>query len=276
MPGGLVAAAISPHTPFLIDEANTPARLRGVLAGCHELGRLIRGLSPDLLVINSSHWNAPFFWCVSSPARHRGRCISDKDDHRILERDYDYPGDPAFGRALVAAIVQAGLPAQAADDPDLRWDYGVYIPAMFISPDSRLPVVVLSSCLMASLDECRRVGGLIDVIARQIGRRAVFVASTAFAHKLQLDPESSPPPDHLAADLSFIGLIRDGRLAEARARLPAYAAQVHAELAGRTLATFLGCFDEARTPVAVHALGDYGHSSGSGNYTLAVVPQHGT
>src|SRR4051794_2139717 len=76
--GGLIAAAITPHTPFLLDEAATPQRLHGVLAGCHALGQLIRSLTPDLLVINSSHWNTPFLWYVAAHPRHRGRCISDK------------------------------------------------------------------------------------------------------------------------------------------------------------------------------------------------------
>ena len=271
-PPGLVAAAIAPHTPFLIDEAATPPRLHGVLAGCRELGRLIRDLAPDVLVINSSHWNAPFLWYVATAARHRGRCISDKDNHPIAARDYDYPGDPAFAQALVAALTAVGLPASAAA-PGPSWDYGLLVPARFIDPDGHLPIVPLSSCLMATLDECRGVGRLIGDTAVRSGRRVAFIASTSFAHRLETNPETAPPPETLAADLSFIGLLREGRLAAARERLPAYAAQVHAELAGRTLATFLGCFDESHTPVLAHALGDYGHSSGSGNFTLAVTPR---
>jgi 3,4-dihydroxyphenylacetate 2,3-dioxygenase len=272
MAGGLIAAAIAPHTPFLLDEANTPPRLHGVLAGCRDLGRLIRGLAPDLLVINSSHWNTPFLWYVTSHNRHRGRCISDKDDHQIGTRDYDYPGDPEFAHALAGAIAADGLPSGEADDPMLSWDYGVYVPAKFVSPDATMRVVVLSTCLMATLSECRRVGGLIDSVARQTGRRTIFIASTAFAHKLVLEPENAPPPEHLEADLAFIGLLRDGRLADAWTRLPSYAATVHAELAGRSLATFLGGFDPA-VRVTPHALGEYGHSSGSGNFTLALVRQ---
>lgn len=272
MAGGLIAAAIAPHTPFLLDEAHTPPRLRGVLAGCHELGRLIRGLAPDLLVINSSHWNTPFLWYVTSHKRHRGRIISDKDDHQIGTRDYDYSGDPEFAHALAAAIAADGLPSGEADDPTLSWDYGVYVPANFISPDAKLRIVVLSTCLMATLAECRRVGSLVDRVARQTGRRTVFIASTAFAHKLAVDPENEPPPAHREADLAFIGLLRDGRFAEAWTRLPSYAAQVHAELAGRSLAIFLGGFDPA-APVTPHALGEYGHSSGSGNFALALVRQ---
>ncbi len=271
-PAGLIAAAIAPHTPFLIDEAATPARLHGVLEGCRELGRLIRDLAPDVLVINSSHWNAPFLWYAATAEHHRGRCISDKDDHAILERQYDYPGDPEFARALVATIAAAGLPASEAPAGP-QWDYGLYVPARFVDPDGRLPIVPLSSCLMATLDECRRVGRLIGETARHTGRRVAFIASTSFAHRLETNPDSAPPPEHLAADLAFIGLLRAGKLAEAGERLPAYAAQVHAELAGRTLATFLGCFDESHTPVLTHALGDYGHSSGSGNFTLAVTPR---
>jgi 3,4-dihydroxyphenylacetate 2,3-dioxygenase len=270
MAGGLIAAAIAPHTPFLLDEARTPARLQGVLAGCRELGQLVRGLAPDLLVINSSHWNTPFLWYVTSQDRHRGRCISDKDDHEIGARDYDYPGDPEFAHALAGAIANDGLPSGEANDPALSWDYGVYVPANFISPDARMRVVVLSTCLMATLAECRRVGGLIDKVARQTGRRTVFIASTAFAHKLVLDPENEPPPEHREADRAFIGLLRQGYLAEAWAQLPSYAATVHAELAGRGLATFLGGFAPA-AQVTPYALGEYGHSSGSGNFTLALV-----
>jgi 3,4-dihydroxyphenylacetate 2,3-dioxygenase len=270
MAGGLIATAITPHTPFLLDEAATPLRLQGVLAGCRELGRLIRGLAPDLLVINSSHWNTPFLWYVTSHIRHRGRIISDKDDHQIGMRDYDYPGDPEFAHALASAIAGDGLPSGETADPTLSWDYGVYVPAHFIAPEAKMRVVVLSTCLMATLAECRRVGGLIDTVARQNGKRTVFIASTAFAHKLVLEPEDEPLPEHRRADDAFIGLLREGRLADAWTRLPSYAAQVYAELAGRSLAIFLGGFDPA-AQVTPHALGEYGHSSGTGNFTLALV-----
>jgi len=266
--GGLIAAAVAPHTPFLLGP-EVPARLRGVRDGCRELGRLARALEPDLLVINSSHWNTPFLWYVTGQEHHRGRCTSDKDKHWIPPANYDYPGDPNFAHALADAIAGRGLPSGVTTDTSLAWDYGSYVPASFLAPDIPIPVVILSCCLMATLEECADVARLIDATARRLGRRAVFVASTCFAHKLEAEPECAPSPEILAADLAYIDLLRRGRLVEAWAQLPEYAAKVYAELAGRSLAMFLGSVADA--PVIPHALGEYGHSSGSGNFAIALV-----
>src|SRR5260370_33605138 len=96
---------------------------------------------------------------------------------------YDRPGDPEFGRALAAGIAASGMHATAFDAADFVWDYGTCIPLLHLDPEQRIPVVLLSTCMMASRDDCRRVGAIIRRTAEDTGKRIVFVASSAFAHR---------------------------------------------------------------------------------------------
>ena len=86
-------------------------------------------------------------------------------------------------------------------------------------------------------------------------------------------PASWPTKPHQALDHEFMGLLRDGRLGEARRFLDVYARETHVEMGGRNLASMLGVLDgmpAARLQGALY--GEYGPSSGAGhtNFGIAV------
>ncbi|HEV2673459.1 MAG TPA: hypothetical protein VGV37_02890 [Aliidongia sp.] len=269
MAGRLLASVVTPHSPKLVDPTDIPKYAHGILAGAQALGAAVCALEPDLLVVQSSHWATPFLWFVSGAARHRGIC-RDPDASRTLELPYDRAGDPAFAEALIESIQAAGMPASAAPEADLAWDYGSAVPLHLLDPHNRLPVVRLSTCLMASLDEGIRLGGLIRDTAQKLGRRVVFIASTAFAARMVRGPQAWPPEAALAADRHFLKLLTDGEIAAAKAALPNYAQASQIEMGGRPLATFLGCLDEAAERYEGERFGDYGAIAGSGHVSIAV------
>lgn len=269
MAGRLLASVVTPHSPKLVDRAGVPSYARGILAGTEALGAAVRALEPDLLVVQSSHWATPFLWFVSASDPHRGIC-RDPDASRAIELPYDRPGDPPFAQALIGLMREAGMPASSA--PDRAWDYGSAVPLHLLDPENRLPVVLLSTCMNATLEEGLRVGGLIRYAAETTGRRVVFVASTAFAARMVRGPQAWPPKAALAADRHFLKLVTDGEIAEARAALPAYAEASQIEMGGRPLATFLGCLDETAMRHSGERFGDYGAIAGSGHVSIAVTP----
>jgi aromatic ring-opening dioxygenase catalytic subunit (LigB family) len=264
----LLASVVTPHSPKLIGP-DIPDDARGIQAGARALGDAVRALEPDLLVVQSSHWATPFLWFVSPEERHRGTC-RDPDASRALELPYDRPGDACFAQALIDGIRAAGMPVAAG--PDRSWDYGSAVPLHMLDPDNCLPVVLLSTCLLASLDECLRVGGLIRSAAETTGRRTIFVASTAFAARMVRGPQAWPPEAALVADRHFLQLVTDGEIAAAKAALPAYAAASNVEMGARPLGTFLGCLDET-TLHRGERYGDYGAIAGSGHVSIAVTPR---
>lgn len=270
MAGRLLASVVTPHSPKLADPAQVPDYARGILAGAEALGAAVRALEPDLLVVQSSHWATPFLWFVAAQAHHRGIC-RDPDASRVLELPYDRPGDPRFARALIDGIRDAGMPVAPAPGDDLAWDYGSAVPLKTLDPESRLPVVLLSTCMIASLDEGLRLGGLIRHAAEATGRRVVFVASTAFAARMVRGPQPWPPEAAQAADRHFLKLVIEGEIAAAKAALPAYAVASHIEMGARPLATFLGVLDETAERYCGERFGDYGAIAGSGHVSIAVT-----
>jgi aromatic ring-opening dioxygenase catalytic subunit (LigB family) len=264
----LLASVVTPHSPKLVGP-DVPDYAVGILSGAQALGAAVRALRPDLLVVQSAHWATPFLWFVGAETRHRGVC-RDPDASETLALDYDRPGDPDFARALIDLIRDNGMPV--APGPERAWDYGGAVPLRLLDPDGGLPVVLLSTCLNATLDEGLRIGGLIRRAAGATRRRVVFVASTAFAARMVRGPQLWPPEAALAADRHFLTLITDGLIADAKAALPAYAEASNVEMGARPLATFLGCLEDGA--YRGERFGDYGAIGGSGHVSIMVAANY--
>ena len=274
MSGAVVVSAVASHTPRIGIEANAPAFLHGVIAGEYAMGRAIQALQPDLIVLQSAHWVTTFTWYVTCQPRHQGICVSDELPDLIPGVAYDRPGDPEFGALLVEAIRAKGLLAGRNETPHYKWDYGSFVPLRYLDPPQRIPVVTMGTCILADLDECYRVGEAVRDAAAQSRKRVAFVASSALSHRLVRDPASWPLPEHQALDRRFLGMLGEGRLAEARQFLPGYAAATQVEMGGRNLATMLGALDGvAPERLAGEQYGGYGPSSGAGHTNFALRVQ---
>lgn len=272
---GVIAATIAAHVPTLGLARNTPDYQRTLVSAERELGDLVRRkLKPDVWVIVSSHWVATFDWPVTCQPRHVGHCVADEAPQLIPGRPYDYPGDAEFAEALVDAFNAGGVPAVRNDSAYFQWDYGTFVPLQHLDPTGDVPVVALPSVLMSNLDECMRAGGLVHETARRLGRRAVFVTSSALSHVLVRGRENWPLPERIEADRRFVDQLKAGRIDEATSGFGEYSRFVGAEMGGRPLATLLGV---ARAMAADDGAllgcqyGKYAQSSGSGNIVMALA-----
>jgi 3,4-dihydroxyphenylacetate 2,3-dioxygenase len=272
--GGIVISAIASHTPRIGIEATAPDFLRGVIAGGYALGRAIKALAPDVIVLQSAHWVTTFTWYLTCQARHRGVCVSDELPDLIPGIGYDRPGDPSFGAAIVEEIKGRGLMSGRNETPHYKWDYGSFVPLQYLDPAQRIPVVTMGTCVLADLDECYLVGAAIREAAEKSGKRVAFVASSALSHRLVRDPAAWPLPAHQALDREFIAMLAAGRTVEARRFLDTYAEETHVEMRGRNIATMLGVLDGIpANRLSGAEYGEYGPSSGAGHTNFAVRVQ---
>jgi 3,4-dihydroxyphenylacetate 2,3-dioxygenase len=135
-------------------------------------------------------------------------------------------------------------------------------------------VVCLPAVLMASHEECLRAGAAVHATAKRLGRRVVFVTSSAFSHILARGRQNWPTPERVAADHRFINRLKEGALNDAIGGFTEYSRFVGAEMGGRPLATMLGVAQamakEGKTIVG-RQYGDYAQSSGSGNAVLLMT-----
>lgn len=187
---------------------------------------------------------------------------------------YKYRGDPEFAAALLEGFDAAEVPCAANDLPHFEWDYGTYVPMQYIDPDAEVPIVCLPSVLLASHEECLRAGTAVHATAKRLGRRAVFVTSSAFSHALTRGRQNWPIPERVAADHRFINRLKEGDLNQAIGDFSEYSRFVVAEMSGKPLATMLGAAKAMAgggTAAAGRQYGDYAQSSGSGNAVLLMA-----
>jgi 3,4-dihydroxyphenylacetate 2,3-dioxygenase len=275
MQGGLIAVAVAPHAPRLGIEERVPGFQRGLIDGMKQMGEALRGLRPDLFVVNSAHWVSTFNWYATLQDPHRGVCVADEAPDLMPGTPYERKGDAAFAGALVEKLKAVGIPALANDSPHYQWDYAGLVPLLYLDPDAEVPVVQISAVHAGALDEAAKVGQLLDEVAQATGRRVCVIASTALSHALERGPEKWPTPERIELDKRLIGLLERGEVARLREWLPAYSDAAVAEMGGRVLALMCGAL------AALHAragalrgrlFGAYAQSSGSGNASVAVVP----
>jgi 3,4-dihydroxyphenylacetate 2,3-dioxygenase len=270
---GVLAAITVPHVPTLSRAEITPDYQRTLVDAERRLGETLRAAKPDLWVIASAHWVSTFNWFATCQPMHQGICVADEAPDLVSGLPYRYRGDPEFAGALIEAWNAASIPAVRNDSPHYSWDYGTYVPLSHLDPKAEVAVVGVPTVLMADLGESRRAGALIHATAQRLGRRVVFVASTALSHALVRGRQHMPTPERVALDQRFIGLMTAGKTAELVDWLPQFSREAVAEMGGRVLATMLGCLEAMRQDggaLACEMIGDYAQSSGSGNVNLCV------
>ena len=179
----LVGAFATSHVLFGSPEGDEQA-VR-VVEGMNEIGRRIRRLQPDLLlVIGSDHLfnintrlQPPFAVGMSDVFEPLGDMDVDTTPVK---------GDRAFATALCRRAADRFDLAQLEE---LRPDHGLMIPLMFVDQDRRFPVVpVLVNTSMTPSPTARRCAALADVLAEAIredlpaGHRVVALGTGGLSH----------------------------------------------------------------------------------------------
>jgi len=275
MSAGIIALATVAHVPTLSRAEITPDFQQTLVAGARKLGEELRALKPDLWIVASTHWVSTFNWFATCQAVHEGVCVADEAPDLVPGIPYRYRGDPQLAGELVAEWKRCNVPAERNDSAHYTWDYGTFVPLSHLDPAAQLGVVGVPSVLMADLAECGRAGAAIHAVAKRLGRRAVFVASTALSHALVRGRQHMPTAQRVALDQRFIEYYKAGQIQALIDWLPAFSREAVAEMGGRVLATMLGCAQAvaaegvAFTPAMY---GGYAQSSGSGNAVLCLRP----
>jgi aromatic ring-opening dioxygenase catalytic subunit (LigB family) len=273
---GVIAAAVVPHVPTLGLAENTPEFQLTLVEGERALGRALRNLEPDLFVVNSAHWICTFGWYATCQSMHEGMCVADEAPDLIPGIRYRRKGDSEFASALVEEWQAQNVPGGRNDTLHYAWDYGSLVPLLYLDPDAEVPVVQIPTVILADHAECMKAGLAVHATAKRLGRRVVFLASSAFSHDLVRGRHFKPTPEREALDRRFIDQLKKGALADAIAWFPEYSRAAAAEMNGKPLAAMLGALQGMSADgvkLAGEQFGGYAQSSGSGNANIAVWPQ---
>jgi 3,4-dihydroxyphenylacetate 2,3-dioxygenase len=266
----LALSILGTHTPRMCYPEKVQDFQKPLAEAMYKASERLFSVDPEVLVLVSTHWVASFNHYIDATPVHEGILTAMECPDLISNLHYRYPGDSELARALVAAGRAAGLPVIAVEDPTYVWDYGSVVPLRYLTPEANLPVINMTVCLTASLEESYQLGRIIGRVLRESPKRAVFVASGALAHNLVRGPERTPTRMEKKMEDEFADLLVKGDLETAWQTLPQFAQLAKVESGGRHVATWLGVMgDDAFR-------GEYlgwGPSSGSGNPVIVMYPQ---
>ena len=152
-------------------------------------------------MIASTHWVSTFNWFATCQPEHEGLCVADEAPDLIPGLPYHYRGDPQFAAALVEEWQRRSIPAARNESPHYEWDYGTFVPLSHLDPQAQVRRGGRAG---------RTDGGSCGVHARPaprspppqhaLGRRAVFLASTALTHALVRGRHFMPTQERIDAD----------------------------------------------------------------------------
>lgn len=273
----LTGVFLSAHTPRYCtieaafeNKVASPA-FQPVRDGLVAQGQTLGTARLDVVVINSCHLISTFPTVVDGTPRHRGVLTAQEAPELIHGVEYDYPGDYELAARLVAGGKADGRQCVLANDVHYPLDYGTVMPMVcYLDRAQRLPMIPVSVCLSAGLDEAFAWGRILAQAAGETPKRVGFVASGSVSHKLVRDPPRGPRPEDEELDHQFARLLCDGEYDKLWRWLPEFSRMAEPEMSGRHLAMMLGAIigSGQRFTSKAHA---YGPSSGSGNYVISLL-----
>jgi 3,4-dihydroxyphenylacetate 2,3-dioxygenase len=266
--GAIVVGMCIPHTPRVAFPDKAAPVFKQMIAAMQRAQNALHEAAPDVIVLVSAHWVSTFNIYVNAAGWHRGILTAMECPDLLRSIPYDFPGDPDLADAVALEANAHRIPVVTIDESSYVEDYGTIVPLQYLTPDSDIPVVSISSCLTSTLDECLALGEAIRVAVEGSGRRAAVISSSAFAHNLVRGPETWPTAEERNVDQHMIELLTGNRLTTARALLPSFASRAKYEAGGRPLATLLGALGKSYRG----SLYGYGPSSGSGNPVIVFEP----
>jgi 3,4-dihydroxyphenylacetate 2,3-dioxygenase len=255
---------LAPHVPSMCHEDLIPEFQQDMAASMKEIGKQLKEINPDVVVLVSCHWPSTFFHYVDCTPVHKGILTAFEAPDLIKDVAYHYPGDEDLANQLVKAGEEADLQVQGVNDPYYLWDYGSVVPLRYLVPNEDIPVINLSVTLAASLEETYKWGQTIAKVLRETDKKVVFVSSGALSHNLVRGRHNTPTVTEHAMDKQFIEFMMNKNYQAAYEMLPEYARHARVESGGRHLAMLFSMIEEGWEPAY---LAD-GQSSGSWNAVI--------
>lgn len=175
-----------PHPPIVIPEVGRgeEAKISATSGSCQEVGRRIRELAPETIVLLSPHATSyADYFHISPGSRAQGSLARFGAPGMRIQVEYD----AALGRRIAELAAKEDFPAGFEGEREPELDHGALIPLYFINKEYtayRLLRVGLSG-----LDgySHHRLGQLIARAAAELDRRVIILASGDLSHRLKAD-----------------------------------------------------------------------------------------
>jgi len=272
--GKLALAAKVTHVPSMMI-CEKPGPLQGkrdaAIAGHRELGRRMRALGVDTMVVFDTHWLVNTGYHINSCDRYTGIYSSNEFPHFINDMEYDVPGNGPLGDAIAQSATERGVKVLSHHVQSLDLEYGTLVPVHYMDPENQIKVVSIAAwCPWHLHDDSRILGEAVrDAIERSPNTVAV-IASGSLSHRIHDNRDAVAGiftvsnEFYRQVDLRVLELWQRGRFDEFVPMLPEYARSCHGEGLMHDTAMLLGALGWQDYRGKVEIITEYFGSSGTG------------
>jgi 3,4-dihydroxyphenylacetate 2,3-dioxygenase len=246
--------------------------------GHRELGRRMRALGADTMVVFDTHWLVNTGYHINSCERYRGIYSSNEFPHFINDLHYDVPGNSALGDSIAQHATELGVKTLSHHVASLDLEYGTLVPIHYMDPENDIRVVSIAAwCPWHLHDDSRIIGEAVAKAVKNSSSNVAVFASGSLSHRIHDNRDAEAGMFTVSnefyrqADLRVLEMWRHGRFDEFVPMLPEYARTCHGEGLMHDTAMLLGALGWDRYRGKVEILTDYFGSSGTGQVN-AVFP----
>ncbi len=139
--GELAFAAKITHVPtLLLSEQDGPLKgcRQQAIDGLREIGRRIRALGVDTVVVADVHWLVNAGYHINAKSHFKGVYASNEFPQFIDRLEYDLPGNPELGNLIAKIATAKGSHTLSHQVEALELEYGTLVPMHFMNPEGDL------------------------------------------------------------------------------------------------------------------------------------------
>ncbi|NOX72318.1 MAG: 3,4-dihydroxyphenylacetate 2,3-dioxygenase [Alphaproteobacteria bacterium] len=274
--GELVLAAKVTHVPTML-LSERPGRIFGkrqqAIDGHKEIGRRMRALGVDTVVVLDTHWLVNAGFHVNSNAEFKGIYTSHEFPHFIQNLEYSYKGNPALGDLIAEKATQRGVFTMSHQLESLDLEYGTLVPMRYMNEESDLKIVSVAAwCTVHNLEDSRILGAAIREAIEASGGKVALLASGSLSHKIWENElyEANNGTFTISrefnrqVDLRVLELWQAGQIGDFLKMLPDYAEHCSGEGGMHDTAMLFGALGWSDYTGKGEVLGEYFPSSGTG------------
>lgn len=228
---GIAQGYIVPGLPHLVFAQEGYEALR---AAYRQAGEEVQALNPDVLVIYSAQWISVLGHSFQTDPRPQGLHV-DENWHAMGEFPFSFPVDVPLAEKAAELAEARGLATKRVNYPGFPIDTGTLVCQHFLNPESRIPVVIVSSNIYCGREDSMALGEAVAEAVEQSGKRAVLVACTSLSnrfwtHSIEPGADAISRPEDEAWNRRMLDLLQAGYTQEALDLTPQFAQEASAEM----------------------------------------------
>ncbi|MDN5301032.1 MAG: hypothetical protein PWQ60_546 [Thermoanaerobacteraceae bacterium] len=211
---GILSAYLMPHPPIMVKEVGgrETQRTTSSIEAAKEVGREIRELAPDTLVLISPH----------GPVFQDAVCIYDFPLKGSLSSfgapgvKMEFQSDEDLKREICEIAQKKGIPAVKSSEIHLsrygtrqELDHGIMVPIYFVTQFTSSFKLLPMAYGLLPYEDLYAFGRIIREAAESLDKKVVIVASGDLSHRLTPDAPAGYSPHAKDFDLKLISLLKE-------------------------------------------------------------------